>query len=63
MFHFHILSAKINQMANKIPPLIPSSPPPLCECEDEDDDEFGMFTGVEDIDFTGKLFWTLWVPN
>lgn len=39
-------------MANKIPPLIPSSPPPLCECEDEDDDEFGMFTGVEDLDFT-----------
>lgn len=42
-------------MANNIPPLISSSPPPLCECEDEDDDEFGMFTGVEDIDFTGKL--------
>lgn len=39
-------------MANKIPPLISSSPPPLCECEDEDDDEFGMFTGVEDLDFT-----------
>lgn len=39
-------------MADKIPPFISSSPPPLCECEDEDDDEFGMFTGVEDIDFT-----------
>ena len=43
-------------MANKIPPLISSSPPPLSECEDEDDDEFGMFTGVEDLDFTGKIF-------
>lgn len=47
-------------MAGSIPPLISSTPPPLCpfdDDEEEDEDEFGMYTGAEELDYNGRLLY------
>jgi hypothetical protein len=41
-------------MSNIIPPMVPSSPPPMDDAiEDDEDDEFGDFAAAADLPYSG----------
>lgn len=47
-------------MAGSIPPLVSSSPPPLCGYDDddeEDEDVYGVYAVAEELDYNGKLYY------